>query len=181
MTRIKPLVTPLGENEQKQMDKIFPKEIPSPNLYRMVYRNKALFEEMIDSRFIGPTGLWDRRRLAPHLREKIILRTCVATCNDYEFALHVDTISENMGVTKAQLADIQNDQLEPSLWAEKELPLFELIDGLVNKIQVSDETYTKLSAHFSEEELLDITHLVGLYTGVAMMVALGKPAFDNYR
>jgi hypothetical protein len=35
--------------------------------------------------------------------------------------------------------------------------------------------------HFDEATLIEITHLVGLYTGVAMMVALAKPNFDRYR
>ncbi len=105
--RIKPLPLPLSEEMQASMDKVFPTALPSPNLYRLVARNKALWKDLIESRIIGRTGLFDKNRIAPDLREKIILRTCVAAKNDYEYALHVETISEKMGLTKAQIEDIR--------------------------------------------------------------------------
>ena len=51
----------------------------------------------IDSGWLGPTGLLDRRVLPARLRELLILRTCVAAGNDYEWQLHVNTISARMG------------------------------------------------------------------------------------
>ena len=163
------------------MDKIFPSQLPSPNLYRMVARNEALWQDMIESRIIGRTGLFDKGRIAPDLREKIILRTCVAAKNDYEFALHIDTISFQMGLSVEQINDISSPKPNPKLWTEAELSIFSLIDALVNKIEVSEEIYDTVKAHYSEEVLIEIVHLVGLYVGVAMMVALGLPPLDNYK
>ncbi|MEL6251909.1 MAG: carboxymuconolactone decarboxylase family protein [Bacteroidota bacterium] len=179
--RIAPLEIPLSPSQQEQMDKIFPPQLPSPKLYRMVARNEALWKDMIESRIIGRTGLFDKGRIAPDLREKIILRTCVAAKNDYEFALHIDTISHQMGVSEEQIQDIHSQNPNPALWTKAEIGLFRLIDILVEKIEVPQDVYENVHTHFSEESLIEIVHLVGLYTGVAMLVALGKPPLDNYK
>lgn len=178
--RIKPLPIPLTSEIQESMDKVFPSALPSPNLYRLVARNEALWKDLVESRIIGRTGLFDKNRLSPDVREKIILRTCVAAKNDYEYALHVETISEKMGMTKAQIEDIRNPTLNSAYWQPADIALCALIDGLVHKIEVSQPTFDLITQYFSEEDLLEITFIVGLYTGVAMTVALGQPAFDNY-
>ena len=87
--RIQPVDVNLQEPLKSKMAKIFPPELPSPNLYRSVARNESLFIDMIDMRFIGPTGLMDRKTITPRIRELMILRTCVQARNDYEFNLHV--------------------------------------------------------------------------------------------
>ena len=179
--RIPPLDTPLSKSQQELMDKIFPPQLPSPNLYRMVAKNEALWKDLIESRIIGRTGLFDKGRIKPDLREKIILRTCVAAKNDYEFALHIETISLQMGVSMEQIQDIRSPKPDIALWTDAEITLFRLIDLLVEKIEVPQDVYSNVNKHFSEESLIEIVHLVGLYTGVAMLVALGKPPLDNYK
>lgn len=179
--RLKPVSLPLREDLQSTMNKIFPAALPSPNLYRIVAKNEALFKDLVESRFIGPTGLFDKKRIAPMTREKIILRTCVATRNDYEFALHEETISLKMGLSLEQIKDIQNPKPNPDFWEAKDLVLFELIDSLVLKIQVSDALFNEIAAFYEETELIEFIHIIGFYTGVAMLVAFAQPQFDNYK
>jgi alkylhydroperoxidase family enzyme len=115
------------------------------------------------------------------LREKIILRTCVATNNEYEFALHEETISLKMGLNMSQISDIKNQELNAAYWEDKDIVLFKLIDNLVKHIAVSDADFETVSTHFEETELIDIIYIIGFYTGVAMLVAFAKPQFDNYK
>jgi hypothetical protein len=67
--RIKPLSLPLEKSTQQVMDKIFPSNLPSPNLYRIVAKHRDLFSKLVETNFIGPTGLFDQKRLHPSLRE----------------------------------------------------------------------------------------------------------------
>ena len=97
LSRIKPINAKLQEPLKSKMAKIFPTDKPSPNLYRGVARNESLFIDMIDMGFITPTGLMDRHTISPRIRELLILRTCAQAGNDYEFNLHVKTISEKWG------------------------------------------------------------------------------------
>lgn len=179
--RIKPLEVPLNTSTQELMNKIFPSVLPSPNLYRLVAKNEALFSELVESKFIGNTGLYDRKRIAPDLREKIVLRVCVISKNDYEFALHEDTISAQMGVTNKQLKDIKNLKYNSELWNEKEAAIFDVITPLLQSEKVEDYLVENLKLHFSESEIIDIIFLVGLYHTVSMMVNIAQLEKDNYK
>jgi 4-carboxymuconolactone decarboxylase len=155
--------------------------MPAPQLFLTVARNTGLFAWLVDSGVLGPSGLADRRTLPPALRELLILRTCVAARNDYEFNLHVQTISQRMGLTEAQIDDLRRAAPAESLWSDAERAAMRLVDTLVQRLAVDDADYARVRAHFDEPTLVEMTHLVGLYTGVAMLVALARPAFDRYR
>ena len=179
--RIKPLSLPLEKSTQQVMDKIFPSNLPSPNLYRIVAKHKDLFSKLVETNFIGPTGVFDQKRLHPSLREKIILKTCITAENSYEFALHVETISLKMGLTKEQIKDITQANCNPELWDAKDLVLFKIIDQLILTRKVEDQIAKEMLNHFSEQEAIEIIHIIGFYTGVAMLVAFTQPEFDNYK
>ena len=178
--RIEPVDPDLQEPLKSKMQKIFPIPLPAPALYRTVARNEQLFIDLIDRRVIGRTGLLDRKTFPPPLRELLILRTCVAARNDYELHLHVSTISEMMGLSKDQIADIQNAEVSDTLWSEKERSLIALVDDLVSGIQVTQPVFDEVHRLFSDAELVELTLLIGLYTSVSMVVALARPELDHY-
>lgn len=179
-TRILPVPEPLEPPLAAHMAKLLPAGMPAPQLFLSVARNAGLFGFLVDSGLIGPTGLLDRRVLAKDLRETIILRTCVATNNDYEFNLHVQTISARMGLSPAQIADVRAVQPSADHWPPHLLAAMLLVDALVRRLQLGDEEFAQVRAHFSEEALIEMTQLTGLYTGVAMLVALIRPQMDSY-
>lgn len=180
-TRILPVPEPLAQPLAGHMAKLLPPGMPAPQLFLSVARNAGLFGFLVDSGLIGPTGLLDRRVLPKDLRETLILRTCVATRNDYEFNLHVQTISARMGLNQAQINDVRAAQPSPDLWPPALLAAMALVDALVCRLQLSDEEFAQARAHFSEETLIEMTQLAGLYVGVAMLTALIRPQFDNYQ
>ena len=53
-------------------------------------------------------------------------------------------------------------------------------ESLVATRRVDDALFARLRGHFDEAQLIELTQLIGLYTGVAMMVALVQPALDAY-
>lgn len=179
--RIAPLPEPLDEPLASHMAKLVPKGMPAPQLFLSVARNSDMFAYMVESGLIGPTGLFDRHTLARDLRETIILRTCVAARNDYEYSLHVQTISARMGLSDAQINDIRSPTLSKLLWSPRLLAAAALVDALVATLSVPDALVAQVRLQFSDEELIAITHLTGLYTGVAMLVGLIRPRFDQYR
>jgi hypothetical protein len=95
----------------------------------------------------------DRGTIERSLREAIVLRTCVATGNDYEFNLHVQTISERMGLTPAQIDDIRSDQPSVQLWRGEYLAVMTRVDGLAKRIQVSEEAYADVPHYFADSHL----------------------------
>jgi 4-carboxymuconolactone decarboxylase len=163
------------------MARLIPEGTPVPQLFLTVARNAELFAHLVDTCMIGPTGLLDRKTLHSSLRECIILRTCVAAGNDYEFNLHVQTISQRMGLTAAQIDGVRVDDPDPKLWPPEFISIMRLVDGLVRNLEVSDSTFAEARRHFDDAALIEVTQLVGLYVGVAMLVALSQPQFDQYR
>ncbi len=151
-----------------------------PVIFRTVARNAGLFAFLVDSGLLGPTGLLDRRTLPKALREALILRTCHAARNDYEWHLHVETLAPRMGLSAGQIADTRAPQPAPGLWTEAERAAMALADALVGRLEVDDALYAELRRHFDEPTLIELTQLVGLYTGVAMQVALARPERDHY-
>ncbi|WP_374568912.1 carboxymuconolactone decarboxylase family protein [Ideonella sp.] len=181
MPRIDPVVAPYSAPLRERFARLLPEAMTPPAIFRTVARNEGLFLHLVDSGLLGPTGLLDRRVLPPALRELLILRTCVAARNDYEWHLHVDTISARMGLSAAQIADTRKAEPDAGLWSEAERAAMALTDALVRHLDVDDGLYERLRAHFDEPTLIEITQLVGLYTGVAMQVALARPERDAYR
>jgi alkylhydroperoxidase family enzyme len=179
--RIQPVEEPLTPDLAQRMRRLVPEGMKPPQLFLTVARNAGLFAHLVDGHMIGPTGLLDRRVLARTLRECVILRTCVAAQNDYEFNLHVQTISRRMGLTSEQIDDVRAPHPKAGLWPADHFIAMSLVDGLVTRLEVSDATYTQARQHFDEATLIEITQLVGLYVGVAMQVALARPQFDEYR
>lgn len=180
-TRIAPQPLPLPPDLAERMARLLPAGMPPPQIFLTVARHGELFKEMVDSGLLGPTGLADRRRLAPALREALILRTCAMARCDYEFNLHEQTISRRMGLSDAQIADLRAPTPSAALWTPALLAVLRLVDGLVTRIDVDDATWAALREHFDEAALLEMTQLVGHYTGVAMLAALARPALDRYR
>lgn len=181
VSRIAPVAEPLAGALAGQMARLLPPGMPAPQLFLSVARNAGLFGHLVDTGLVGPTGLLDRRVLPKALRETVILRTCVATGNDYEFNLHVQTISERMGLTTAQIDGIRRETLDAQHWSPRQIAACALVDALVASRTVPDALYTSVRAQLDEATLIEITLLTGLYTGVAMLVGLIRPALDRYR
>jgi 4-carboxymuconolactone decarboxylase len=179
--RIAPLAEPLPPAVAERLARLLPTGMAAPNLFLTVARNEGLFVQLVDAGLLGPTGLLDGRRLPKALREAVILRTCVACRNDYEFNLHVQTISARMGLSEAQIDDVRREAPDPALWDEPTRAVLAMVDALVTHRAIDDAGFDRVRACHDDATLIEITQLVGLYTGVAMLVGLARPAFDRYR
>jgi len=180
MNRIAPLDSPLPPPLAQRMARLLPATMTAPVLFRAVARNEGLFNFLVDSRMIGPTGLLDRRWLDSALREAVILRVCTASGNDYEWQLHVGTISARMGLSPEQIADTRSAVPAAGLWSDGQRAAMALADALVHERRVDDALFARARACFDDAQLIELTQLIGLYTGVAMMVALVQPSLDAY-
>jgi hypothetical protein len=85
------------------------------------------------------------------------------------------------GLSIAQIEDIKQEVVSSTLWREDLRVVSRLVDSLVQTFKVPDGIYVEAKKQFSDEELIDITQLIGVYTAVAMMVGLIRPELDRYR
>ena len=180
MPRIEPVETPYSAALGERFARLVPPGMVPPAIFRAVARNEGLFNHMVDIGLLGPTGLLDRRVLPKALRELLILRTCVAAHNDYEWHLHAETVALRMGLTAAQVADTRASEPDATLWSAAQRAAMALVDSLVARLDVDDALYARVRAHYDEATLIEMTQLIGLYTSVAMLVALARPERDRY-
>ena len=180
MNRIAPVSAPYSAALADRFAKLLPPGMEPPVLFRAVARNEDLFNHMVDIGLLGPTGLLDRRVLPSALREALVLRTCVAWKNHYEWQLHVGTLARRMGLSDAQVADTRRVKPDPALWPAQTFVLFELVDALVQRHAVDDALFARLREVSDEALLIEATQLVGLYSGVGMLCALIQPEADPY-
>lgn len=178
--RIAPVEAPFDAELAARLSRLVPANLSPPALYLTVAHNSKLFATLVDSGLLGPTGLLDLRQIAKPLRESVILRTCVATGNAYEFSLHVQTISAAMGLNPKQIVDVVAETPDPALWSDAQLVAMRLVDALVEKSSVDDSLYEEARTRFDEATLIELSQLVALYVGVKMLVAVARPAHDRY-
>ena len=50
----------------------------------------------------------------------------------------------------------------------------------MRRLAVDDALWERLRVHYDAPTLIEMSQLVGLYTGVAMLVALARPEPDAY-
>jgi hypothetical protein len=88
-----------------------------------------------------------------------------------------------------QITSLTHGEPSDGCWeSEGEQVLIEVVDSLHDTSLIDDDLWTKLSRHFTNEQILDITMLTGWYhaigfTANATQLELeeGVPRFDDVR
>lgn len=120
------------------------------------------------------TAIRQKTSVAPRVREMIILRVAVLNRAPYEFEAHVpharaagmpDAVIEGLRTYAAPDAVAG---LEPG-----ECEVLALTDAMTRDIEVPDEVFEPLRAHFDEQALIELTATVAAYNMVSrFLVAL---------
>jgi alkylhydroperoxidase family enzyme len=137
------------------------------NLLRIVYQSPKVgeaFAHFIAAEF---TGL----ALSPKLRELLILHTAWHTQSEYAWTPHQD-IARSVGVTDAQLASIQQDQLQSCAFNVKERKLLQFLSRIAASHTLSLDHFEEARKHFGDRELVEIVAMRGFYYTVAMFASV---------
>lgn len=169
--RIEPARPPFPEAIQKQLDRLMPPGVPPLALFTTLARDERLF-----SRFMG-AGLLDRGHLTLRQREIVIGRVTAQNRSEYEWGVHVAFFAERVGLTEEQLHSLVHGSPKDTCWTEEERLLLRLCEELQATADVGDELWAALRRAFSEEAILELLLLAGLYRTVAYLTnALRLPA-----
>jgi alkylhydroperoxidase family enzyme len=105
--------------------------------------------------------------VSKRVRELLILRISWLRRSEYEFAQHL-VVGRNAGLTDAELERVQLGPDAPG-WDPIDADLVRAVDELHLDARIQDETWSRLSAHFSATQLMDIVLAVGCYEVLAMV------------
>jgi alkylhydroperoxidase family enzyme len=134
------------------------------NIYATLARNPTLFGHWLSLAH----GLLFEGTLTGRDRELLVMRTAVNCDSDYEWAQHRKFAIAG-GISPEEIAAVYSGwSAHP--WEPKDRALLAAADELHRESAMSDKSWRELSQHFSTEQLIEITMVVGVYHLVAMLL-----------
>ena len=103
--------------------------------------------------------------LPARLRELAVLRVAHVTNCEYEWRHHVG-MGREAGLSDDVIAGIERGEAADELDAA----IIAAVDELQRDANVSDTTWTTLSAHLDERQLMDLVFTIGCYGSLAMAI-----------
>lgn len=128
------------------------------NVYRLLLHSPALaacWLDIINAARFGTT-------LDGRLREIVIIRVGHLNNTDYVVKQHVPALALPEGLSEAEcaaLADWRNGQS----FSARERAALAYTDAMTREIAVPDAVFDALRPHFSEQEIVELTVLIGIY------------------
>lgn len=161
--RIQPIDPPFAPEIQAEFDKIM-RGAPPLLLFRTVARNPRVLQRW----FAG--GLLDKGSISLRDRELMILRTTALCGAEYEWGVHVASFGAKAQWTEEQLRSTVHGSSADPCWSEEERCVILLADQLHASNTVSDQAWQRIAASFSEEQVVELVTLAGMYHMVSFMV-----------
>ena len=137
---------------------------PLPGMLKTVAHHPELMGPFLDF----STAIAQRGALSRRDSELLAMRAAWNCRSDFEWGHHLEYALE-AGLSREEIARIP---VGPSAgnWSPSESALLEAADELHERQRVSDEVWAKLSASYSEKQLVEILFVVGQYTMLSMFV-----------
>ncbi len=161
--RIKSATPPFSDAIQTTLDRLMAPGTPPLVLFTTLARSERAF-----SRFMA-AGLLDKGPVALREREIMIDRTCARCRSEYEWGVHIALFAQRAELSDKQVAATASRGIDPSLWSAREQLILRLADELYDTATIGDDLWKRLSAEFSDEQILEFILLAGFYRMVAYL------------
>jgi alkylhydroperoxidase family enzyme len=174
MPRIAPAEPPYGPPIAADLARIMPPGVPPLVLFRTLARSPRIFAKL----FAG--GLLDKGPLGLRQREIVIDRTTGRLGCEYEWGVHIALFAEKIGLTAEQAAATVVDRCDAGCWTPDEQALIGLVDDLVDRRAIGAATWTRLTGHFDEAQILEAIALVGYYHTISFLCVGLELPLESY-
>jgi alkylhydroperoxidase family enzyme len=108
--------------------------------------------------------------------ELAVLRVALLCDSPYEWKQHVFA-ARACGISDEEIEAIRSSS-ETFEWSDADGALLAAVDELIERTSVSDETWARLSACMTTQEILDLIFTVGAYVTIAMMLGVAGTPLD---
>jgi alkylhydroperoxidase family enzyme len=163
MTRIAPATPPYEPATAEALHRIMPPGIEPLVLFRTMARSPRVFAKI----FAG--GLLDKGPLSLRQREIVIDRTTARLGCEYEWGVHIALFAGKVGFGDTEAAATVTAAPDAACWSPPEHALLWLVDDLVDRRTIADTTWTRLTEHFDEGQILEAIALVGYYHTISFL------------
>ncbi|HEV7760387.1 MAG TPA: carboxymuconolactone decarboxylase family protein [Acidimicrobiales bacterium] len=132
-------------------------------LFTTVAHHPRLLRRMISFGGIFMTS----KLVPPRDREIVILRTAWRARCEYEFGHH-RVIGPREGLSDAEVDRLAGDDLTGL--DDDDRALVDLVDEVADQVTLSDATWDRLKARWSDDQILELLALTGMYRLIAGVV-----------
>jgi 4-carboxymuconolactone decarboxylase len=95
----------------------------------------------------------------------------------YEWWAH-EPLARKAGVPDAVIAAIRDGKRPPALQPD-EAVVYDFVTELLNKRQLSDETFARAKQILGEHQVVDLAAVTGFYVMVSVVIAAGRVGLPN--
>jgi alkylhydroperoxidase family enzyme len=162
--RIKAMEPPYTDQVQESFNIVMPTGMPPLNIFRTIGNNERVLSRMVRG------GLLDKGSISIAQRELVILRACANCGAEYEWGVHVAGFAMKAGFSEDQIAGTCSKSIDMSIWSEEQQALLQLVDELHRSSQLGAEIWRELCKFFTDEQLIELIMLTGLYHAVSFVV-----------
>ena len=142
-------------------------------LFSTLGRVRRLFPAwLLYSGMMMPFGVLSRKET-----ELVILRVSHLRGSAYE-RNHHEHLGARIGLTPEEITRTKEGPREAG-WPERTAAMLQVADELVDTKDVSDATWTEISRHLNERELIGLVMLVTQYDGLATTLHTLRVQLDN--
>lgn len=149
-------------NPDEEQSRILAKTLLTPdsdplNLFRVLVKYPEMMKRVnaLGGMFMAHGSL------PPREREIVILRVAWNSGCDYEFAQHAP-IGRRVGLSDEEIGALGRPPGEAS-WTESDAAVIRFTDEIMNNLEASDETWSCLARSHDEDQLIELSLLVGYY------------------
>lgn len=128
------------------------------NVYRMLLNSPPIAEPWLAliSALHAQAGYDERTR------ELAIIRVAILNDVDYIRRVHEARYAPKVGITPEQVAALPSWQ-GSQLFSARDRALLAYVDKVTRDLEVPDDVFAALRAHFDERQVLELTVLIGAY------------------
>lgn len=167
---------------QKRISPVVPGSRPElaeieANILKERGRISPLYQTLLNSPAIAHgwetllTAIRNKNSLPASLREMIILRVAIINRAPYEFDAHVPHALK-AGLSNEQLEALKAqtfEQIAP-IFSAIEIAVLRLTDVMTIQIQVPDEVFEPIRAHYNDQEVLEVVTTIASYNMVSRLL-----------
>ena len=163
MSRIAPAEPPYPPDIAEALERIMPPGLEPLALFRAMAKSPRVFGKM----FAG--GLLDKGPISLRQREIAIDRTTARLGCEYEWGVHVALFAGKVGFSETEIAATVSGSSDAACWTAEEQALVMLVDDFVDRRTLSAATWSALTEHFDESQILEAIALVGYYHTISFL------------
>jgi alkylhydroperoxidase family enzyme len=163
VSRIAPAEPPYPPAIAESLERIMPPGLEPLVLFRTMAKSPRVFGKM----FAG--GLLDKGPLSLRQREIVIDRTTARLGCEYEWGVHIALFAGKVGFGDTEIAATVHDAPDAACWETEEQALLALVDDLVDRHTLGNGTWSMLTAHFDETQIIEAIALVGYYHTISFL------------